>query len=62
VLVISRDPAGGDELASALLALTERRVPRTDFEDQVPAPWGPADDLPPAHAFVTAPENAGRRP
>jgi arginine repressor len=29
VLVISRDPAGGDELARALLALAERRGPRT---------------------------------
>jgi transcriptional regulator of arginine metabolism len=73
VLVISRDPTGGNELASALLALTERRVEERPVRGQhphligqVPSPWGPADDLPPASsgAFVTrpAPENAKRRP
>jgi transcriptional regulator of arginine metabolism len=67
LLVISRDPTGGDELASSLLALTDRRnetpsaeshpesrsESRSDLGDQVPAPWGPADDLPPVPANHT---------
>ena len=73
LLVISRDPLGGDDLAASLLALTERRAdtpartPRSDIEDQVPSPWGPADDLPPVpagRAFAARPAsgNAERRP
>jgi transcriptional regulator of arginine metabolism len=74
VLVISRDPAGGAELAASLLALTERRAdervvrtPRLEFGDQVPSSWHSADELPPVPTggpLVTSPvpENAERRP
>lgn len=50
VLVISRDPAGGHDLAAALLALTERpyRSPRADLAAPAPVPWEAAGDLPPA--------------
>jgi transcriptional regulator of arginine metabolism len=60
VLVISRDPVGGDDLAAALLALTERRAdersprsPRADLTESpdamsaMPQPWGTPEDLPP---------------
>ena len=52
VLVISRDPSGGDELATALLALTERRAetPRSGLESRVPAPWSPTEDMRPVPA------------
>jgi transcriptional regulator of arginine metabolism len=70
LLVISRDPTGGDELAASLLALTERRTdaprdPRADLEGQVPAPWSPADRAVPAgDALVEAGREAEaeRRP
>jgi transcriptional regulator of arginine metabolism len=75
VLVISRDPAGGEDLADALLALTERerrpderslRNTRVELDEQSPA-WHPADDRPPVPAGGAlvphpAPENAKRRP
>jgi transcriptional regulator of arginine metabolism len=48
VLVISRDPVGGHDLAAALLALTERpnRNPRGDLAAPAPVPWDTAGDLP----------------
>jgi transcriptional regulator of arginine metabolism len=72
VLVISRDPAGGADLANALLALTERRPDeravrtRVELDDQSPA-WHPAGDRPPVPAGGAlvphpAPESAKRRP
>jgi transcriptional regulator of arginine metabolism len=72
VLVISRDPAGGADLANALLALTERRPDeravrtRVELDDQSPA-WHPTGDRPPVPAGGAlvphpAPESAKRRP
>lgn len=69
ILVISRDPSGGAELASSLLALTERRAEpsrETGTGRQPPPPWDPMDDLPhvPAGRAVgahPAPESAERR-
>jgi len=67
LLVISRAPAGGTELAAALLALTERRAderssrpPRGDVvhaDDPTPVspPWGPADERPAAPAVGVFP-------
>jgi transcriptional regulator of arginine metabolism len=63
ILVIARDPAGGDELAAALLALTERRpderhprAPRGGVGGVPVEPsWGPARE--PA---ADAPHAAGR--
>lgn len=72
LLVISRDPLGGDELAESLLALTERRAdaprdPHPDLEGQVPAPWSPTEDMrpvPSGHALAEAGRDAKaeRRP
>jgi transcriptional regulator of arginine metabolism len=73
VLVISRDPVGGDDLAAALLALTERRAderslrsPRADLTGSpdgtsaVPQPWGTPEELPPVPPGDAFP--AGRVP
>ncbi|GLY90521.1 arginine repressor [Actinoallomurus iriomotensis] len=64
VLVISRDPSGGVDLASSLLALTERRAePPRDNDSGHPAPpsWHPADDLRHVPAGARpAPESAER--
>lgn len=73
VLVISRDPTGGAELAASLLALTERRVDeravrgtRVELDARLSS-WHQADELPsePADgALITrpVPEDAQRRP
>jgi transcriptional regulator of arginine metabolism len=62
VLVISRDPAGGHQLAASLLALTERRAderslrsPRADLTEPagsspIPPPWRTAEELSPVPA------------
>jgi len=62
LLVLSRDPTGGDALAAALLSLTEReRAPRmVRDEPDVHGPWGPVDDAPPVS--VGGSENVERRP
>jgi transcriptional regulator of arginine metabolism len=67
VLVISRDPVGGDRLAEALLALTERRADERRPRADVDGPWEPADEPPAvplarASAARRAPETAERRP
>ncbi len=69
VLVISRDPVGGHDLAAALLALTERpnRNPRGDLAaPAAPVPWDTAGDLPASNGgAVTARRTQGngeRRP
>jgi transcriptional regulator of arginine metabolism len=71
VLVISRHPSGGEALAAALLALTERRAEREAradiVESRIPAPWSPEEEMrpmPAGHPFAEAVSEAQaeRRP
>ena len=72
VLVIARDPSGGNALAASLLALTDRRTddrpprPRGDLTASADVPaWGAAAEPPVVPAGLMArriPEKAERRP